>query len=203
MIIIITNLHKKDLTLNTNKTHIGNALDILKTFPDQWVNCIVTSPPYFGLHDYGHSDQVGLERTPTLYVERLVSIFEEARRVLKDDGTLWIIIGDSYVGGKGKSGSKGSANQDDRHRRGESLNTAQQTLGGQKKTRPTDDRQMMKDENLKPKDLIGIPWRVALALQQNGWYLRSDIIWNKPSSMPESVKDRVTRSHEYNFMLTP
>ena len=188
--------------MNTNKTHIGNALDILKTFPDQWVNCIVTSPPYFGLRDYDVDLQVGLERTPTLYVERLVSIFEEAKRVLRDDGTLWIVIGDSYVGGKGQSGSKGSDCQDERHQSGESMNTAQQTLGGQKMTRPTDDRQMMKDENLKPKDLIGIPWRLAFALQQKGWYLRSDIIWSKPSSMPESVKDRVTRSHEYVFMLT-
>lgn len=201
-----------------NKILHGNALEVLKTLPDQSVYCVVTSPPYWGLRDYGEetlsiwggdpecehewreytrpaggghpSDtaqvgntkrdvqriygakaafcihcgawrgQIGLEPTPDMYIEHLVGVFREIRRVLRDDGTVWLNLGDSYVGG-GRVGNKG----------------------------------------LKPKDLVGIPWRVAFALQADGWYLRSDIIWAKPNAMPESVKDRCTKAHEYIFLL--
>ena len=188
--------------LNTNDTYFGDALEILQSFPNAWVNCIVTSPPYWGLRDYEHPLQVGMEKTPSEYIERLSKIFLEARRVLKDDGTLWLVIGDSYVGGKGQSGNSGSGYQEDRRQRGESLNAGYQTVGGKKRTKPTDDRKMMKKERLKSKDLIGIPWRLALALQQDGWYLRQDIIWHKPNPMPESVRDRCTSSHEYIFLFS-
>ena len=128
----------------------------------------------------------------------MVFVFQEIRRVLKDDGTLWLNLGDSYWGGKGQSGSGGAEKQAERNERGESLNRSYQTLGGSKQTRPTDG----KHPTIKPKDLIGIPWRMALALQADGWYLRSDIVWAKPNPMPESVTDRPTKSHEYLFLLS-
>lgn len=141
------------------------------------VHTCVTSPPYFGLRDYGHAGQIGLEETPEAYVARLVEVFREVRRVLRDDGTLWLNLGDSYASGGRK------------------------TRDGDKKlpqrvsaTRPQD--------GLKPKDLIGIPWRVAFALQADGWYLRQEIIWAKPNPMPESVTDRCTKSHEQIFLLS-
>ncbi len=131
--------------------HTGNCLDILPTLPAQSVHCVVTSPPYWRLRDYGHADQIGQERTPHKYVEKMVAVFREVRRVLRDDGTVWLNLGDTY-------GSK--------------------------------------------KQLVGTPWRVAFALQDDGWYLRQDIIWHKPNPMPESVTDRCTKAHEYVFLLT-
>ena len=131
---------------------VGDCLEQMAHIESQSVQTCVTSPPYWGLRDYGHNGQMGLEETPDEYIANLVKVFAEVRRVLKDDGTLWLNLGDSY--------------------------------------------------GLKPKDLIGIPWRVAFALQADGWYLRQDIIWAKPNPMPESVKDRCTKSHEYLFLLS-
>ena len=169
---------------------LGDSLEILKTLPDEHVNCCVTSPPYWGLRDYGVQGQLGLEDTPEAYVENMVKVFREVRRVLKDDGTLWLNIGDSYSGsGKGAYGdgvvrlSEKSAKQ---------ATSAGTTEGIFKKL----------NSGLKPKDLVGIPWRLAFALQADGWYLRQDIIWHKPNVMPESVKDRVTKAHEYIFLLS-
>jgi len=145
---------------------------------------------------------MGLEETPDAYVAEMVALFREVWRVLADDGTLWLNIGDSYVGGKGQSGQGSPEFQAQRAASGESINQAYHQIAGKKQTRPTDDRAKMREAGLKPKDLIGIPWRVAFALQADGWYLRSDIIWHKPNPMPESVTDRPTKSHEYLFLLT-
>lgn len=162
----------------------GGALEMLKTLPDQSAHCCVTSPPYWGLRNYGVDGQLGLEKTPEEYVERLVGIFREVKRVLRDDGTVWLNLGDSYAGG-GRGG-----NPDD------SLFRKQATNVGSLVARSPI------PANLKPKDLVGIPWRVAFALQADGWWLRSDIIWAKPNPMPESVRDRPTKAHEYIFLLS-
>lgn len=138
----------------------GDCREVMATMEANSIHCIVTSPPYWGLRDYGVDGQLGVEHTPEVYVANLVAVFREARRLLRDDGTVWLNLGDSYV----RSPAKGS--------------------------------------NLKAKNLVGIPWRVALALQGDGWFLRSDIIWSKPNVMPENVKDRPTKSHEYIFLLT-
>jgi DNA modification methylase len=164
------------------------------------VQMCVTSPPYFGLRDYGHPGQLGLESTPREYVERMVGVFREVRRVLRDDGTLWLNIGDSYAGGKGQSGQGSSEYQ--AARADVSLNKPYHQIAGAKLTRALDDRAMLRAANIKPKDLIGIPWMLAFALRNDGWYLRSDIIWHKPNPMPESVKDRPTKAHEYLFLLS-
>lgn len=145
----------------------------------------VTSPPYFGLRDYGHEGQIGLEDTPDAYVGRLVEVFREVRRVLRDDGTVWMNLGDSYAANRGY--------QVEQTKGGPKHGIAQAVSG-----RP----QSAADYGLKPKDLIGIPWRVAFALQADGWYLRQDIIWHKPNPMPESVRDRCTKAHEYVFLLS-
>ena len=147
------------------------------------MQCVVTSPPYWGLRDYGVGGQLGLEATPEAYVENMVAVFREVRRVLRDDGTVWLNLGDSYAVGKGNPGPN-SADAKNAARRGWS--------------RPNDWRV----PGLKPKDLVGIPWRVAFALQADGWWLRSDIVWSKPNPMPESVTDRPTRAHEFIFLLS-
>ncbi len=150
---------------------------------DESVHCVVTSPPYWGLRNYGVDAQLGLETTPEEYVENMVGVFREARRVLRRDGTLWLNLGDSYAGSRmGKQGQSGF--MADR-----SVASHRMQVG---RVVPAD---------LKPKDLVGIPWRVAFALQADGWWLRSDIVWAKPNPMPESVTDRPTRSHEYLFLL--
>ncbi len=159
---------------------IGDAATVLAELPERSVDCIVTSPPYWGLRDYGEAGQLGLERTPGEYVERLVGILEEARRVLADHGTLWLNLGDSYSQDTKWGGSSSSKNE---LRQGYARPTERGSSG------------------LKPKDLVGIPWRVAFALQDAGWYLRSDIIWHKPNAMPASVTDRPTTAHEYVFLL--
>ena len=169
--------------METNKIYQGDCLEVLKTFLDESVNCVVTSPPYWGLRDYGHDGQIGLENSPELYVDKLVNVFNEVKRVLRKDGTLWLNLGDCYAG----SGGMGTF----------VYNKAKK---GMKKIKQYVRNKPIK--NLKQKELIGIPWRVAFALQENGWYLRSDIIWHKPNPMPESVKDRPTKSHEYIFLLT-
>lgn len=164
-----------------NKFLCGDSLTVLKTLPDQQVQTCVTSPPYYGLRDYGMPEQIGLEETPEQYVHRLVEVFREVRRVLRDDGTLWLNLGDSYV-----ANATGSF----------SINKMEYTNRGEGSKRPN-----KKVEGLRPKNLIGIPWRVAFALQADGWILRSDIIWHKTNAMPESVKDRPTKAHEYVFLL--
>ena len=161
--------------------HVGDVRSILPTLPAGSVRCCVTSPPYWGLRDYGHADQLGLESTPEAYVANLVAVFREVRRVLADDGTLWLNLGDSYSTDTKWGGSSGSLNG--------------HQGGGARRERNL-------DSGLKPKDLVGIPWRVAFALQADGWYLRSDVIWAKPNPMPESVTDRPTKSHEYLFLLS-
>lgn len=158
----------------------ANALNI--PLPNQSVQCVITSPPYFGLRDYGHDGQIGLEETPDAYVEKLVCVFREVWRVLKDDGVLWLNLGDSYSGNGGRYGD------------------AKSTLQGRKQSGTQGASRFVKKG--RAKDLIGIPWRVAFALQADGWYLRQDIIWHKPNPMPESVTDRCTKSHEYVFLLT-
>lgn len=170
----------------------GNALHI--PLPDKSVQCVVTSPPYWGLRDYGTNEQLGLEKTPEEYVANMVAVFREVWRVLRDDGTLWLNLGDSYAGSWGNY----------------SPNTATPSEGwsGKRLDRPAYEDHTwrppnsVKQNGLKTKDMVGIPWRVAFALQVDGWYLRSDIIWAKPNPMPESVRDRPTKSHEYLFLLS-
>ena len=160
----------------------GNCLEVLKDLPEQSVNTCITSPPYWGLRNYQEEEQLGLEDTPEEFVENLVKVFREVKRVLRDDGTVWLNLGDTYCG----TGHKGNYT-DPKHKEGRN---------GQKIALNN------KIDGLKSKDLVGIPWRVALALQQDGWYLRQDIIWHKPNPMPESVTDRCTKSHEYIFLLS-
>jgi DNA modification methylase len=171
--------------LPVNKIIQGDSLEILKTLPDESVDSMITSPPYWGLRDYGVAGQLGLEKTPEEYVVKMVEVFREVKRVLKKEGTCWLNLGDSYAGG-GRAGNEGI-----------------QKWGGIEKS---DERKYGKPQpiptNLKPKDLVGIPWRVAFALQADGWWLRQDIIWHKPNPMPESVTDRCTKSHEYIFLLS-
>jgi DNA modification methylase len=168
-----------------NRVYQVDAMTLLKAMPDESVNCIVTSPPYFGLRDYGVSGQIGLERTPAEYVARLVALFHEARRVLRDNGTFWLNLGDSYV-----SKPVGSFNGGSELLKGRNL-TGHAQSGGMDKT----------TFGIAEKNLIGIPWRVAFGLQDDGWILRSDIIWAKPNPMPESVTDRPTKAHEYVFLF--
>lgn len=168
--------------MNNVNIHTGNCLDILPTMEAGSVNCCVTSPPYFGLRDYGNDEQIGLEETPEAFVESMVNVFREVKRVLADDGTLWLNLGDSYARQGGQANSQAMNNHSDKHRKAISSSRG--------------------FDGIKPKDLIGIPWRVALALQADGWYLRQDIIWSKPNPMPESVTDRCTKAHEYIFLLS-
>lgn len=160
----------------------GDCIEMMRTLKDQSINCCVTSPPYYGLRDYGHEGQIGLEETPEAFVQKLVEVFREVKRVLRDDGTLWLNLGDSYSGsGKGPAGNLGSKHNE-RHMEHKHI--------------------AIIPDGLKPKDLIGIPWMVAFALRAAGWYLRQDIIWHKPNPMPESVQDRCTKAHEYIFLLS-
>lgn len=171
-----------------NKTHIGDCRSLLVKFAAAGVRAqtCVTSPPYFGLRDYGHAGQIGLEPTPSEYVAQMVAVFRLVREVLADDGTLWLNLGDSYAGtGKSGGGAQGK-------RWEECGADTEGPKGGKWRPPPI---------GYKQKDLMGIPWRVAFALQADGWYLRSDIIWHKPNPMPESVTDRPTKAHEYLFLL--
>lgn len=163
----------------------GDCRTVLTTLPDQSVHCVVTSPPYFGLRDYGHDGQIGQEPTPAEFVAALVEVFREVRRVLRDDGTVWLNLGDSYASSPTGSDSATSKLEGGKRTQHEGGKRPNKIVGG-----------------LKQKDLIGIPWRVAFALQADGWYLRQDIIWSKPNPMPESVRDRCTKSHEYIFLLS-
>ena len=177
--------------------HCGDALEVLKTLPSESVNCCVTSPPYFGHRDYGVDGQIGLEASPELYVERLVAVFREVRRVLRNDGTLWVNIGDSYAGSWGNYGGQNRGSGTQRARTVGSLLI--RAWDGREQQRPAASRPMA---GIKNKDLIGIPWMLAFALRADGWYLRSEIIWAKSNPMPESVKDRPTKAHEQLFLLS-
>ncbi|WP_374139527.1 site-specific DNA-methyltransferase [Sphingomonas sp.] len=170
--------------------HHGDCRDVLAALPDNSTNCCVTSPPYFGLRDYGVDGQMGLEPTPDEFVAGMVAVFREVRRVLRDDGTLWLNIGDSYNnsdkwGGGGANTGKHTRAPDGSIESWKSVRCKWSGAPG-----------------IKPKDLIGIPWMLAFALRADGWYLRQDIIWSKPNPMPESVTDRCTKAHEYLFLLS-
>jgi len=164
----------------------GDCRDVLPTLAAGTFQCCVTSPPYYGLRNYNVDGQIGLEATPDEYVAEMVAVFREVRRVLRDDGTLWLNIGDSYNGGGVGGGSD----------KGRSL------VGSSNRERQGTERKTLKVADAKPKDLLGIPWMLAFALRADGWYLRSDIIWHKPNPMPESVRDRPTSAHEHVFLLT-
>ena len=186
-------------TIGNATLYLGDCIESMRTMPDASVHTCVTSPPYFGLRDYGHDGQIGLEQTPDEYVEKLVEVFREVRRVLRDDGTVWLNLGDSYAGSWGNAGGHnrgngtqreitvGSVVKDQAERNGDFVPPAANGYA---------------ELGIKKKDLIGIPWRVAFALQADGWYLRQDIIWHKPNPMPESVRDRCTKAHEYVFLLS-
>ena len=168
----------------------GDVRERLAELPDASVQCCVTSPPYWGLRDYGIDGQLGLEPTPDAYVASMVAVFREVRRVLREDGTLWMNMGDAYAHSSSGGGGAVDVRTDGR----------KTTPGDKVRGRMGGVNTM--SSGLKPKDLVGIPWRLAFALQADGWYLRSDIIWSKPNPMPESVTDRPTKSHEYVFLLT-
>lgn len=173
----------------------GDSRTVLATLPDGIARCCVTSPPYWGLRDYGTPGQLGLEPTPEAYVANMVAVFREVRRVLADDGTLWLNLGDTYAAQRGGTtppaqtvagGVNGQGDTAARRGQAEGYNHSRNASA----------------YGLKPKDLVGIPWLVAFALRADGWYLRSDIIWSKPNPMPESVRDRPTKAHEYVFLLS-
>lgn len=163
---------------------VGDALSRLRDLPDNHFHCCVTSPPYWGLRDYGVEGQAGLEKSPEEYVAKMVDIFPEVRRVLRDDGTLWLNLGDCYATGGGKVGKCPGGGEQGERWHGAMTQPNRMPLPG-----------------LKAKDLVGIPWRVAFALQADGWWLRGDNIWHKPNPMPSSVRDRFTTAHEYVFLL--
>lgn len=168
-----------------NRIIEGDSLEVVKTLPDESIDCVVTSPPYWGLRDYGNDGQLGLEKTPEEYVAKMVFLFSKIKRVLKNDGTVWLNLGDTYNGsGENRNGKNSNSFK---------ITPSDKEKHGLKREKYT---------GLKLKDLVGIPWRVAFALQAEGWYLRQDIIWNKPTPMPESVTDRCTKSHEYIFLLS-
>ncbi len=165
---------------------VGDCIDMMRSLPEQSVHTCITSPPYFGLRDYGVDGQIGLESSPREFIDNLVAVFREVRRVLRDDGTLWVNLGDSYAsGGRGGGGTYMTERGDGAWRgKGEAVGWRSAPTGW------------------KHKDLLGLPWRLAIALQDDGWYLRQDIIWHKPNPMPESIKDRCTKAHEYLFLLS-
>lgn len=173
-----------------NRILVGDAFTVLRGLPDQSTHCCVTSPPYWCLRDYGVDGQMGLEKTPEEFVQRMVYVFRQVHRVLKDDGTLWVNMGDSYfsAGGSGWQG-KTAARENRRHTQRSLQSRAARAV-------------RESGSGIKPKDLVGMPWMLALALRQDGWYLRRDIIWHKRNPMPESVRDRPTTSHEYIFLLS-
>lgn len=171
--------HPQTIKLHGSTIIEGDALTVLRRLPSESVQCSVTSPPYWGLRDYNIADQIGLEPTLPQFINKLVSVFAELRRVLRPDGVLWLNIGDGYT-----SGNRGWRAPDKKNP-ARAMSVRPDTPAG-----------------LKPKDLLGIPWRLAFALQDDGWYLRADVIWHKPNVTPESVKDRPTRAHEYLFMFS-
>lgn len=184
---MINNLQYK-VVMNINQIYNSECLQGLKSLPDNSIHCCVTSPPYYGLRDYGNPNQIGLEETPEEYIQKLISVFHEIHRVIKPDGTLWVNIGDSYAGSmKGAAACPDNAMN---YKQGTNQGTLSKATLVKQRT------------GCKSKDLIGIPWMLAFALRADGWYLRQDIIWHKPNPMPESVKDRCTKAHEYIFLLS-
>lgn len=168
---------------------VGDCRDVLGDLDAESVQTVVTSPPYWGLRDYGCDGQIGLEPTPAEYVEVMVDVFRRVRRVLRDNGTVWLNLGDTYIGGRsGRSGTSAVVSS----RNHDAVNAAYQAAG---------DKTHRSAPGLKPKDLVGIPWRIAFALQADGWWLRSEIVWSKTNPQPENVKDRPTRAHEHLFLL--
>jgi DNA modification methylase len=224
------------MMLPNREIRVGDCRALLRELPDESVNCVVTSPPYWGLRDYGVDGQIGLEETPEEYVAKMVEVFREVRRVLRSDGVAWLNLGDSYATGAGSAGDSpgggpqgawwaGDPNRirdDKRGYRGDRLANGRGDSPAilRKKTRalrdgshcgkhtamaangPMSQPNRMPIAGLKPKDMVGIPWRVAFALQADGWWLRADVIWAKANPMPESVQDRPTKAHEYLFLLT-
>jgi DNA modification methylase len=179
--------------MTPNTIYEGDCIETMKQWDAGCVQTCITSPPYYGLRDYGHEGQIGLEETPEAFVAKMVEVFREVKRVLRDDGTLWLNLGDSYSSHKdcksiGQTLAKGTSRE-----------TAHEMEIGKSRVR---DSRMLKSQGLKNKDLIGIPWMVAFALRADGWYLRQDIIWHKPNPMPESVTDRCTKAHEYIFLFS-
>jgi DNA modification methylase len=179
--------------MKPNTIYEGDCIETMKQWDAGCVQTCITSPPYYGLRDYGHEGQIGLEETPEAFVAKMVEVFREVKRVLRDDGTLWLNLGDSYSSHKdcksiGQTLAKGTSRE-----------TAHEMEIGKSRVR---DSRMLKSQGLKNKDLIGIPWMVAFALRADGWYLRQDIIWHKPNPMPESVTDRCTKAHEYIFLFS-
>ena len=169
-----------------NQIYKGDAAEVLRRLPDECVNCVITSPPYYGLRNYNVDGQIGLEASPEAYIARLLDVFRECRRVLKPLGVMWVVIGDSYAGsGRGKG-----------ERNHKNCRQSPADYVGELFDKP------YRVEDFKNKDLIGVPWMLAFALRREGWYLRQDVIWSKPNPMPESVRDRCTKSHEYMFMLS-
>jgi DNA modification methylase len=181
--------------MTTQRIIPGDCIAGLRTLPDASVHCCVTSPPYWGLRDYGHDGQIGLESTPEAYVARMVEVFREVRRVLREDGTLWLNLGDSYAAARGGTSMPAETLAGGVSGRGDTVAKRGRESGYTPHRDPA-------AHGLKHKDLVGIPWRVAFALQADGWWLRQDIIWHKPNPMPESVLDRCTKAHEYVFLLT-
>lgn len=169
----------KEIHVKSGRIYVGDAIEVLKNLPEGSFSTCITSPPYWGLRDYGIEGQIGAEDSLEKYLQKLVVVFRDVRRVLREDGTLWLNIGDGYT-----SGNRGWRDEDKKN-----------PARGMSYRPPT-------PIGLKPKDLLGVPWRLALALQDDGWYLRSEVIWHKPNAQPESVKDRPTRAHEHIFMLT-
>ncbi|MFT2788892.1 DNA-methyltransferase [Serratia sp. T13T92] len=168
------------------RCYVGDCVELMRKMPERAFHTCVTSPPYYGLRDYGVDGQIGLEPTPEEFIEKLVGVFREVRRVLRDDGTLWVNIGDTYAtGGRGGGGSFMDARSDGAWK-GKNAVTGWRSA----------------PQGMKHKDLIGIPWMLAFALRADGWYLRQDIIWHKPNPMPESVRDRCTKAHEYVFLFS-
>lgn len=176
--------------MRRNIIHLGDCLEVLKTLPDNSVDCCVTSPPYYALRDYGVEGQLGLENSPEEYIAKMTEVFMEVYRVLKDDGTLWLNIGDSYWGGGWRNAQFNEHSGD--LQKGSKGTYCGETMPACKGIQGV----------YKPKDLIGIPWMLAFSLRNAGWYLRQDIIWVKPNPMPESVTDRCTKSHEYMFLFS-
>lgn len=174
---------------------VGDCLTELKKIETESVDCVVTSPPYYGLRDYGVSGQIGLENHPNEYIENMRLVFNEVRRVMKKEATLWLNLGDSYAAGGRGAGTKKLSDKQSTNAGSVHLQKKIETSGEKK-------RFLKPPDGFKRKDLIGIPWRVAFALQNDGWYLRQDIIWAKPNPMPESVRDRCTKAHEYIFLLS-
>jgi len=187
-------MQKKKLSeIELNTTLIGDCRETLKQLPDGCINACITSPPFYALRDYQEENQIGLEKTPDEYVEELVKVFREVKRVLREDGTLWLNLGDTYSSHKDCKSISQTL----------SIGTGSEQAHVIDKGRSASrDSKMLKEQGLKNKELIGIPWKVAFALREDGWYLRQDIIWSKKNSMPESVKDRCTKSHEYIFLMT-